>query len=60
MTIKRLEAGPRMSQAVIANGFVFLAGQVATDTSANVEDQTRQILAEIGRASCRERVSCCV
>lgn len=49
MTIKRLESGPRMSQAVIANGFVFLAGQVATDPSADVESQTRQILGEIDR-----------
>lgn len=49
MTIKRLESGPRMSQAVIANGFVFLAGQVATDPSADVENQTRQILGEIDR-----------
>jgi enamine deaminase RidA (YjgF/YER057c/UK114 family) len=47
--IKRLESGPRMSQAVIANGFVFLAGQVATDPSANVEGQTGQVLGEIDR-----------
>ncbi|MEP7314744.1 MAG: RidA family protein [Pseudomonadota bacterium] len=49
MTIKRLESGPRMSQAVIANGFVFLAGQVATDPTADVEGQTRQVLGEIDR-----------
>lgn len=49
MTIQRLESGPRMSQAVVANGFVFLAGQVATDPSADVEGQTRQVLAEIDR-----------
>ena len=29
--ITRIEPGKRMSQAVVANGFVFLAGQVATD-----------------------------
>jgi enamine deaminase RidA (YjgF/YER057c/UK114 family) len=49
MTIRRFETGPRMSQAVVANGFVFLAGQVAEDTKQNVEGQTRQILAEIDR-----------
>jgi enamine deaminase RidA (YjgF/YER057c/UK114 family) len=49
MLIKRLESGARMSQAVAANGFVFLAGQVATDPAANVEGQTRQVLGEIDR-----------
>lgn len=49
MTIRRIESGPRMSQAVVANGFVFLAGQVAPDPSADVEGQTRQVLAEIDR-----------
>jgi enamine deaminase RidA (YjgF/YER057c/UK114 family) len=49
MSIKRLESGARMSQATIANGFVFLAGQVAPDPSADVTGQTRQVLAEIDR-----------
>jgi enamine deaminase RidA (YjgF/YER057c/UK114 family) len=49
MSIRRIEPGARMSQAVVANGLVFLAGQVATDTSANVEGQTRQVLGEIDR-----------
>ena len=49
MLIKRIEPGLRMSQAVVANGFVFLAGQVATDPSADVEGQTRQVLGEIDR-----------
>ena len=61
MTIQRLESGPRMSQAVVANGFVFLAGQVATDPTADVEGQTRQVLAEIDRllkatGSSKERI----
>lgn len=47
--IRRMESSARMSQAVIANGFVFLAGQVATDPRADVEGQTRQVLAEIDR-----------
>lgn len=47
MTIKRLDAGPRMSQAVINNGTVYLSGQVADDPKADVTEQTRQILANI-------------
>ncbi len=49
MKIQRIEPGVRMSQAVVANGFVFLAGQVASDTSQDVGGQTRQVLAEIDR-----------
>lgn len=47
MTIKRLHTGPRMSEAVIANGMVFLAGQVADDDTADIAGQTRQVLAAI-------------
>ncbi|MBC9246004.1 RidA family protein [Paracoccus sp. 11-3] len=46
--INRLESGKRMSQAVVANGTVWLAGQVG-EAGAPVADQTRQILAEIDR-----------
>jgi enamine deaminase RidA (YjgF/YER057c/UK114 family) len=38
-----------MSQAVACNGMVFLAGQVADDTSQDVSGQTRQVLAAIDR-----------
>ena len=47
--ITRIEPGKRMSQAVVANGFVFLAGQVATNPSSGVDEHTRQVLAEIDR-----------
>lgn len=47
--ITRIEPGKRMSQAVVANGFLFLAGQVATNPSSGVDEQTRQVLAEIDR-----------
>lgn len=47
MTIRRLHSGPRMSQAVVRNGMVFLAGQVAADTAQDVGGQTRQVLAAI-------------
>jgi enamine deaminase RidA (YjgF/YER057c/UK114 family) len=45
MTIKRIQIGPRMSQAVIHNKTVYLAGQVAP--GASVAIQTREILAAI-------------
>jgi enamine deaminase RidA (YjgF/YER057c/UK114 family) len=47
MSIKRLKAGPRMSQAVIHGSTVYLAGQVASDPVPDVKKQTQQILAEI-------------
>jgi len=45
MPIKRIQTGPRMSQAVIHNKTVYLAGQVAP--GASVAIQTREILASI-------------
>jgi enamine deaminase RidA (YjgF/YER057c/UK114 family) len=48
--IVRLEIGPRSSQAVIFNGMVHLAGQVARGSeNAPIADQTREILANIDR-----------
>ena len=47
--IKRLESGPRMSQAVVHGSTVYLAGQVADDPSMDVAGQTRQILASIDK-----------
>ena len=47
--IKRIETGPRMSQAVVHGNTVYVAGQVADDPTADVTGQTRQILASIGR-----------
>jgi enamine deaminase RidA (YjgF/YER057c/UK114 family) len=46
--IKRIETGPRMSQAVIHNGTVYLAGQVGAP-GASVAEQTKAILAGIDR-----------
>lgn len=45
--ITRIKSGPRMSQAVIHGNTVYLAGQVASDRSADVAGQTREILATI-------------
>ncbi len=52
MSIQRFHSGPRMSQMVIHQGTVYLAGQVAEASTPNgpppdVEAQTRQILAQI-------------
>ena len=47
MTITRFHTGRRMSQAVVCNGMVFLAGQVAKDPSQDAAGQTQQVLAAI-------------
>ena len=46
MSIERLHSGPRMSQAVIHNGIVYLAGQVG-EPGDGVAAQTRSILESI-------------
>lgn len=48
MTIRRLETGPRMSQAVIHGNTVYLAGQVGKP-GGSVAQQTADVLAEIDR-----------
>ncbi len=47
MTITRLQQEARLSGAVIHNGLVYLAGQVADDSSLDVEGQTADILRQI-------------
>ncbi len=48
MGIKRIGVGPRMSKAVVANGMVFLAGQVAHNSAGgSVAAQTKEILGAI-------------
>ena len=46
--IKRIETGARMSQAVVYNGIVYLAGQVGKP-GESVTEQTREVLAQIDR-----------
>lgn len=46
MTIRRIEAGPRMSQAVVHGNTVYLAGQVG-EPGEGVAEQTRTILRQI-------------
>ena len=45
--IQRLDVGPRMSEAAVHNGTVYLAGQVAIDPTLTIEGQTCQVLASI-------------
>lgn len=49
MTIKRINPGKRMSEAVVHNGTIYVAGQVADDAKANITTQTTQVLASIDR-----------
>ena len=46
--ITRIEPGKRMSNAVVHNGIVYLAGQIG-EPKGDVTSQTREILAEIDR-----------
>ena len=49
MSVRRIDVGPRMSQAVVHGNTVYLAGQVAADPKADVTGQTEQILGQIDR-----------
>lgn len=50
MAIRRIEVGKRMSQAVVHNQTVYLAGQVADKAAGkSVAEQTREILQNIDR-----------
>jgi enamine deaminase RidA (YjgF/YER057c/UK114 family) len=46
MTIRRIEPGPRMSQAVIHGDTVYLAGQVGAP-GKSIAEQTQAVLASI-------------
>lgn len=45
--MQHYKMGPRMSQAVVFNGAVHIAGQVADSRKTGIEDQTREVLAKI-------------
>ena len=49
MSIKRVNAGPRMSSAVVHGDTVYLAGLTADDTKADVKGQTKQILDKVDK-----------
>ena len=44
MEIKRLHVGKRLSEVAIHNGTVYLAGQIAEETSLDIKGQTREVL----------------
>jgi enamine deaminase RidA (YjgF/YER057c/UK114 family) len=45
--IRRIEPGKNYSEAVVHKHTVYLSGQVAKDTSQDIEAQTREILATV-------------
>ncbi len=49
MEIKRLHVGKRLSEITIHNGTVYLAGQIAEDTSQDIVGQTREVLGHVDR-----------
>lgn len=49
MAIQRYSVGKRLSEMVVHNGTVYLAGEVPDDTSKDVTGQTEEVLAKIDR-----------
>lgn len=45
--IKRFDVGARLSEMAVHNGTVYLAGQIADDSSQDIRGQTGQVLAAI-------------
>jgi enamine deaminase RidA (YjgF/YER057c/UK114 family) len=45
--IDRYQKGPRMSQAVVHGGTVYIAGQVANNSKGSIEEQTLDVLEKI-------------
>jgi enamine deaminase RidA (YjgF/YER057c/UK114 family) len=45
--IRRIDEGPRLSEAIIYDDLVHLSGMVPEDTSQDIVGQTKQVLAEI-------------
>lgn len=49
MSIQRFHIGKRLSEMAIHNNTIYLAGQVAEDTSQDITGQTQQVLTAIDR-----------
>lgn len=49
MEIQRLHVGKTLSEAAICNGVVYLAGQIAEETTQDIAGQTREVLGHIDR-----------
>ena len=49
MEIQRLHVGKRLSEIAIHNGTVYLAGQIADNTTQDIVGQTREVLGHVDR-----------
>jgi enamine deaminase RidA (YjgF/YER057c/UK114 family) len=49
MAIQRFHVGKRLSEMVVHNGTIYLAGQVAEDPKQDITGQVRQVLAQIDK-----------
>jgi len=49
MAIQRFHPAKRLSEMVVHNGTIYLAGQVASDMTADIIGQTQDVLASIDR-----------
>ncbi|WP_176015710.1 RidA family protein [Burkholderia sp. BCC0398] len=49
MAVIRHHGGARLSETAIHNGTVYLAGQIAEDTTQDIRGQTREVLGHIDR-----------
>lgn len=49
MEITRLHVGKRLSELTIHNATVYLAGQIAEETGADIGGQTREVLGHVDR-----------
>lgn len=49
MEIKRLHVGKRLSEVAIHNSTIYLAGQIAEDTTQGIVGQTREVLGHVDR-----------
>jgi len=49
MEIKRLHVGKRLSEVAIHNETIYLAGQIAEDTTQGIDGQMREVLGHVDR-----------
>lgn len=49
MAVIRHHVGSRLSETAVHNGTVYLAGQIAEDTTQDIAGQTREVLGHIDR-----------
>jgi len=47
MTIRRIDCGPRMSEAVVTGNRIYCSGMIPEDTSLDIAGQVEQALGEI-------------